>query len=107
MISFAVGSMDADQGMVIYRGDNWPPNGFNFSFYKNPEVDRLLARGRSAFEPAERLAAYRDAQRLVMEDAPAIFLVAYQYIGAIQKRVKGAWVMPIGAVMAKDAWLEK
>jgi ABC-type transport system substrate-binding protein len=107
MISFAVGSMDADQGMVIYRGDNWPPNGFNFSFYKNPEVDRLLARGRSAFEPPERLAAYKEAQRLVMEDAPAIFLVAYQYIGAIQKRVRGAWLMPIGAVMAKDAWLEK
>jgi peptide/nickel transport system substrate-binding protein len=106
MITFATASMDADQGMVIYRGDNWPPNGFNFSFYKNPEVDRLLARGRAAFEPADRLAAYKDAQRIVMEDAPAIFLVAYQYIAAMSKRVKGAYPMPIGAVMAKDASLE-
>ena len=51
MITFATASMDADQGMVIYRGDNWPPNGFNFSFYKNQDVDRALARGRSAIEP--------------------------------------------------------
>jgi peptide/nickel transport system substrate-binding protein len=106
MITFATASMDADQGMVIYRGDNWPPNGFNFSFYKSPEVDRLLVRGRAAFEPADRLAAYRDAQRLVMEDAPAIFLVAYQYIAAMSRTVKGAYPMPIGAVMAKDATLE-
>jgi ABC-type transport system substrate-binding protein len=106
MITFAVATMDADQGMVIYRGDNWPPNGFNFSFYKSEEVDRLLARGRAAFENADRLAAYRDAQRLVMEDAPALFLVAYQYIAASSKKVKGAYPMPIGAVMAKDAWLE-
>jgi ABC-type transport system substrate-binding protein len=105
-ITFATASMDADQGMVIYRGDNWPPNGFNFSFYKNPDVDRALARGRSAIDPQERLAAYKEAQRLVMEDAPAIFLVAYQYIAAVQKKVKNAWVMGIGAVMVKDAWLE-
>ncbi|MDR7484455.1 MAG: ABC transporter substrate-binding protein [Armatimonadota bacterium] len=106
LITFAVGTMDADQGMVIFRGDNWPPNGFNFAFYRNPQVDALLARGRSAVEPRDRLAAYREAQRLVMEDAPAIFLVAYQYMGAVNKKVKGVWLMPIGAVMAKGAWLE-
>jgi peptide/nickel transport system substrate-binding protein len=106
MITFATASMDADQGMVIYRGDNWPPNGFNFSFYKSAEVDRHLARGRAAFEPADRLAAYKEAQRLVMEDAPAIFIVSYQYIAAMSKKVKGAYPMPIGAVMAKDAWIE-
>ena len=107
MISFAVATMDADQGMVIYRGDNWPPNGFNFSFYKSAEVDRLLARGRSAVVPEERLAAYKEAQQHVMEDAPALFLVAYQYVGAISRKVKGAWLMPIGGIMVKDAWLEK
>jgi ABC-type transport system substrate-binding protein len=106
MITFATASMDADQGMVIYRGDNWPPNGFNFSFYKSAEVDRHLARGRAALEPADRLAAYKEAQRLVMEDAPAIFIVSYQYIAAMSKKVKGAYPMPIGAVMAKDAWIE-
>jgi ABC-type transport system substrate-binding protein len=106
MITFATASMDADQGMVIYRGDNWPPNGFNFSFYRSPEVDRFLAQGRAAFEPADRLAAYKEAQRIVMEDAPAIFLVAYQYIAAMSKKVKGAYPMPIGAVMAKDATIE-
>jgi peptide/nickel transport system substrate-binding protein len=106
MITFATGSMDADQGMVIYRGDNWPPTGFNFSFYKSPEVDRALARGRSAIDPHDRLAAYKEAQRQVMEDAPAIFLVAYQYVAAVNKHVKNAWVMPIGAVMVKDAWID-
>lgn len=52
LITFAVGTMDADQGMVTFRGDNWPPNGFNFAFHRNPQVYALLARGRSAVSRA-------------------------------------------------------
>ncbi|MCB9450617.1 MAG: ABC transporter substrate-binding protein [Anaerolineaceae bacterium] len=42
----------------------------NRYFYSNPELDALTAEGRATFDPAERLAIYTEAQRLLMQDVP-------------------------------------
>jgi peptide/nickel transport system substrate-binding protein len=45
---------------------------FNFSCYANPEVDRLLAAGRTTYDPAKRRAAYLGVMRIVLDQAVAI-----------------------------------
>lgn len=45
----------------------------NYSFYSNPEVDRLLEEGASGVDPDARRKAYEEAQRILIEDAPWIF----------------------------------
>jgi peptide/nickel transport system substrate-binding protein len=62
--------------------------------YSNPEVDKLLERGRATFDPRERARIYQQVQKLIAADAPVAFLVYPAEIQAISKRIQG-WV-PMG-----------
>ena len=44
----------------------------NRTFYRNPLVDQLLEQARKAFDEVQRIALYREVERLVMDDAPWI-----------------------------------
>ncbi len=61
---------------VLLHSDNWGSKG-NYSHYKNPEVDRLLAEARIETETAKRLELYQKAEELIVEDAPWVFLFHY------------------------------
>lgn len=108
MISFAVGTRDADRGLgAIFRCDQWVPGGFNLSFYCNEAFDELMQTGRRSTSPEARLEAYAEAQQIIMEEAPAIFLVAYEFLGAHQANVHGVQLDPNGGVIVRDAWIEQ
>jgi peptide/nickel transport system substrate-binding protein len=47
----------------------------NFSCYSNEQVDELIKQGEITAETAERQAIYDEAQQLVYDEVPAIFLV--------------------------------
>ncbi len=47
----------------------------NFSTYSNERVDELIKLGETTADTAERQAIYDEAQEIVYEEAPAIFLV--------------------------------
>jgi len=108
LISFAVATRDADRGMGnIYETSQWVPKSFNLSFYSNAKVDAALAAGRKATDPQQRLSLYAEAGKQIMEDAPAIFLVAYQYVGASSAKVHGLKLDPNGAVNVNYCWIER
>jgi len=46
----------------------------NRMFYHNPEVDRLLHYGRAELDKAIRAQMYADAQHIIRDDAPQVFL---------------------------------
>ena len=46
----------------------------NASFYKNPAVDKLIEQGMSEINPRKRIEIYREAEKLIVEDAPWTFL---------------------------------
>ena len=52
-------------------------------------IDKDLEDGRTALDPAARLAAYIDFQMLMADAAPAIFLYAGRYEYAVSQRVHG------------------
>jgi peptide/nickel transport system substrate-binding protein/oligopeptide transport system substrate-binding protein len=47
-----------------------PPAGSNYSFYGNPEVTSLLTEGDQADSPEDAIAAYQEAEDLLVEDMP-------------------------------------
>ena len=54
----------------LFASDRRSPNGFNFSYFSNTDLDALLDRGRTTFDPAERKRIYDEAQALTQEDPP-------------------------------------
>jgi peptide/nickel transport system substrate-binding protein len=66
------------------------PSTLNFAYSRGwGLIDKDLEDGRSAVDPAARLAAYIDFQMLMADAAPAIFLFASRYEYAISQRVHG------------------
>ncbi|MFE6668718.1 ABC transporter substrate-binding protein [Streptomyces sp. NPDC057697] len=47
---------------------------YNFTGYADSEVDEAIARGRASMDPARRAAAYNEASKTIVEDAPVLFL---------------------------------
>lgn len=47
-------------------------SGSVWSKYANPELDKYLEAGRSTLDDAKRMAAYREAHRVIFEEAPSI-----------------------------------
>ena len=88
--------LDPDQQLyAMYHSSQWPPSGFNASFYKNDRVDELLQIGTSNPDQDARREAYTEAQQLIWEDAPWLFLHYEQQIVAMRSNVKGVLILPI------------
>jgi peptide/nickel transport system substrate-binding protein len=66
------------------------------AYYKNAEVDRLLALGMSSTDPAARWKAYEAAARQVLEDSPGIFIYNTKWLGPYAKSIAGVRFCPIG-----------
>ena len=70
--------------------DSWASWGiFHISRWKNAEFDRLLREGLTPGPEDKRLAAYREAQRLLHERCVAIQLYEVNLIQALRTRVVG------------------
>lgn len=54
----------------------------NFSGYNNARVNELILSGETTVDPAQRQSIYDEAQQLVYDEAPAVFLVLPEEIQA-------------------------
>lgn len=63
--------------------------------YSNPEVDKLIAQaGAFIGDPAERLAMFQEAERIIVTDVPAVFTYFSTPIQFIKPYVKGDALVP-------------
>lgn len=72
------------------------PGGLNHIYYKNPELDRLLAAGRRTFDQAERKAIYDRIQQILADDQPYTFLYLPDALPIVNARIKGIQPAPAG-----------
>ena len=92
---------------VGWSGDNGDPDNFlwdlfaspampvgDTSHYKNPEVDKLLLEGRQISDHAKRVAIYEKAQKLILDDAPWIFVNQTLQVRVTRKEVNGYELNP-------------
>jgi peptide/nickel transport system substrate-binding protein len=59
----------------------------NLTRYSNPTVDRLLEQAKTTVDDAARLDLYRRVQRIVVDDAPMVFLFHEVRVSAYNARV--------------------
>ena len=94
-LSWMAGSEDPD--MVMYpllHSSQWTPNGPNRALYKNAHFDMLLEQGRQTTDQAKRAQLYREAQRILADDAPWVFTDHEIQTAALAKRVQGFKLHP-------------
>jgi peptide/nickel transport system substrate-binding protein len=97
---------DPDHMMyMLLSSDRFPP-AFNAGFYQNPRVDELLRKGRTTIDDKERIPLYKEAQRLVMEDAPWIFVDHGKQVIVHRKRVQGFKLHPNFDLVLTQVWLQ-
>ncbi len=63
--------------------------GLNLSNYSNPAVDKLLVTARSTVNLTERIAKYKEFQKIITNDLPAIFLYSPSYTYPQSSTLKG------------------
>lgn len=86
-----LGFIDPDEYLYnIFHSDGM----YNQQGYANPEVDELLEEGRRTADPDERVEIYREAQRIIAEEAPMAFLYMNERTAALVERVRGFDVNP-------------
>lgn len=74
---------DGDLYSLLYTGA-----GFNFPKYSNPDVDKQLDNGRQNLDQNARATAYKEAQKLLMQDQPMVVFYNPPQISVTRKDVQ-------------------
>jgi ABC-type transport system substrate-binding protein len=104
-----VGSGDGEFVMEShYRSDAVPPRYYNYSWYSNPDVDRLTEQARSAKTLEERNQIYGQVEKIVADDAAWLMLFDVKLFAIMKDDVQGVYLEPAGNNFpAKYAWRGK
>lgn len=98
------GLIDADQYYYLqHRSDQV----FNFTGYDNPEFDELVDEGRSMSDFDARYEIYQEANQMLVDDAPYIYMYNKQEIRAYAPYVMGFTVRPDQANNFWTVWLDQ
>jgi peptide/nickel transport system substrate-binding protein len=79
---------DPDTLYALFSSTNIGTN-FNWSCYANPDVDRMLAEGRSTLDPAKRRAIYLQLDRLLLDQAVAMPMMDELSVWVRRSNVQG------------------
>ena len=81
----------------------------NLFGYRNPAVDDALGRARLASDPQQRAELYRQAEQLVLADAPIIPMWHYTYERLFQPYVRSIEVNGLGDpyIPLRKVWLDR
>jgi ABC-type oligopeptide transport system substrate-binding subunit len=97
---------DPDNFLNILLGSK---SRYNFMQYGNPKVDRLFSQALTETEILRRVELYREAERLILADAPMIPWIYLTFESLFQPYVKGLEISALGRpyIPLKKIWLDE
>jgi ABC-type transport system substrate-binding protein len=78
----------------------------NLTRYASQDVDRYLDEAQTAAFPTVAEAWYRQAERRVLEDLPAVPLLWYRHQRVVAPEVRDLRISPLGRMTLAEAWLD-
>ena len=77
-------------------------------FFASKALDDAIDKATTATSEQTRLGALREAQQIVIKDAPAIFLISPNMIVGAAKKVHGVVNLPLELTyLTEKSWKEK
>jgi peptide/nickel transport system substrate-binding protein len=83
-----------------------PGVSLNWAGISNPQLDQLLEQTRQVSDHAERKKLYSQVTQILLDDAPAVFVVHPVEPKALSPKLQGYVPVPDGMLRFKDVWLK-
>ncbi|MHA7879636.1 MAG: glutathione ABC transporter substrate-binding protein [Saccharospirillum sp.] len=106
ILGWSTPTLDADYAMYALFHSSQQGSAGNRSFFANDELDRLLDAGRQETDPQLRLGYYREAQELLVDLAPMMYLWHQEYLLGVADSVKNFEILPTNIYLLKDTYIE-
>jgi peptide/nickel transport system substrate-binding protein len=109
MLIFGFNPSNGDLGYhlnSLFRANTDPskkPDVWNLMWYSNPQVDDLLNQADHAVDETKRYDLLGQAQKLIWDDAPMIWLYTPDLLAAASKNVDGVFIWPTVFIVVRDA----
>ena len=98
MLGWAPMMLDAAQQMTMFQKSQWPPAGLATAHYTNPQVEDLISKANVNTNEKERADQYAQANKIIWDEAPWIFLWVQNFPIVHSAKVKG-----VGSI-ATEKW---
>ena len=103
LLGWSPSTGDADQGLYpVFHSSQFPPNS-NRAFYDNQEVDALLEDAKKEIDPDKRAELYKQAQQIIMDEAPWTFLYYPKQALAYRSNISGIEILPTEHILLGGA----
>lgn len=109
MLIFGFNPSNGDIGYhlnSVFRSNTDPkkkPDVWNNMWYSNPKVDDLLNQADHAVDQTKRFELLGQAQKLIWDDAPVIWLYVPDLLGGAAKSVNGVVIWPTVFTIVRNA----
>ncbi|MHA6251178.1 glutathione ABC transporter substrate-binding protein [Oceanobacillus sp. CAU 1775] len=107
ILGWSVVTSDADYGMYPLFHSSAVGSTGNRSFLEDPELDAVLDEARKETDPAARQALYTEAQEMLVDLAPMLYLNHQEYLLGVNESVKDFWIDAQGIYKLKDTYIEQ
>lgn len=102
-VSYNASGNDPDRALYPALVTGGSVNAFQFS---DPGVDELLTKGRTTVERDARIKIYQEAEKVIAEKAPLIFLFTRTEFVGLRENVEGFKLSPVETYRSlKQVWL--
>jgi peptide/nickel transport system substrate-binding protein len=88
----------------VWHSSRCKEGGLNFTCYENPDLDKLIEKGRETLDKEERRKIYFKIQEILAEEQPYTFLYIPDALVAIHKRFKNIQPAPAGIKYNIEDW---
>ena len=109
LLGWSPSTGEAQWGMYpLLQSSQLAPKGDNRGFFVSKAFDDAIDKATTATSEQTRLGALREAQQIVIKDAPAIFLISPNMIVGAAKKVHGVVNLPLELTyLTEKSWKEK
>ncbi len=78
----------------------------NIGNYSNPALDAVLDQARTEQDVTKRIQLYQQAEQMIVQDAPALFITHGVSYKLVRQNVKGFVLTPISIPLERYLWLQ-
>jgi peptide/nickel transport system substrate-binding protein len=94
LLGWASQYMDASGHLVQFEQSQWPPAGLATSYYDDPQADALIQKANTESSTSQRAQDYCQAEKLIWNAAPWIFLYNQKNPILTTTKVSGIYGLP-------------